>query len=409
MKQEITDNWLRDKVEPPATGRLEVWDTRVPCLVLRITPAGVATWSVRARTRDGKRTRPALGTWPAVGISEARKRARQQLAAIQGGADPVLDKRSARVERSARAAEPTVAQRMTEWLAEREADLVKPFRPRTADEYRRMMNREILPRLGARPLRETTREHWTGIVAAKRRTAPAMASLLYRCISAFLGHAEARGWIPAPLLPRKGLATIAPPAASRKRVLTYAELRAVWRASEGFSPKTRAFVRLLVLTGVREIEVADIAVGEVDLAAASWIIPGARTKNGQPHKVPLCRLAMSEIEAVWPRDGEEVGVDGRLLGQIPGGGLRGFSKLKVRLDAASGVTGWRFHDLRRTARTGMTALGVGRDVAELAINHISGRSALQRIYDQHDYSEEIAAALKAWQGHVASVVGQGHC
>ena len=67
---------------------------------------------------------------------------------------------------------------------------------------------------------------------------------------------------------------------------------------------------------------------------------------------------------------------------------------------------WRIHDLRRTARSGMARLGVPRDHAEAALNHLSARSALERTYDRHDYGPEIVAALTLWQGHVAGLVGQ---
>jgi integrase len=403
MQRDINDAWLRVQ-RPPAAGRLEVWDTRVTGLVLRITPSGAASWSVRLRTKDGKRTRPTLGAWPAVGIADARRRALTLIAAIHGGADPVAHKRAVRAERAARAAEPTVAERVAEWLTAREADEARPLRPRSAEEYRRAMRRDVLPRLGGRALRATTREDWTKLIAAKRRSAPAMASLLYRTASAFLGHAEAHGWITASPLPRRGLAAIAPPLASRERVLTDEELRAVWRGSGQLNPKPRAFVRLLMLTAAREMEVADIAAGEVDCAAGCWTIPRGRTKNGRPHTVPLGPLALAEVEAIWPEHGEHTSPDWRLLGAIPGGGLRGFSKLKARLDALSGVTGWRWHDLRRTARTGMTRLGVPREHAEAAINHVSGRSKLERTYDRHDYGPEIAAALWRWQAHVTALV-----
>jgi hypothetical protein len=42
--------------------------------------------------------------------------------------------------------------------------------------------------------------------------------------------------------------------------------------------------------------------------------------------------------------------------------------------------------------------------AEAAINHVSGRSELARTYSRHDYSDEIATALKRWQAHVAALV-----
>jgi hypothetical protein len=77
----------------------------------------------------------------------------------------------------------------------------------------------------------------------------------------------------------------------------------------------------------------------------------------------------------------------------------------VRVDAASGVTGWRWHDLRRTARTGLSRLGVPPAHAEAALNHVSHRTPLEKIYDHHDYRPEILAALRLWQGHVAGLVG----
>ena len=52
----------------------------------------------------------------------------------------------------------------------------------------------------------------------------------------------------------------------------------------------------------------------------------------------------------------------------------------------------------------MTRLGVPREHAEAAINHVSGRSALERTYDRHDYAAEIVAALGRWQEHVARLV-----
>jgi integrase len=403
VKRDINDAWLRG-LKPPQRDRLEVWDTRMVGLVLRLTPAGAASWSLRARTHDGKRTRSTLGTWPALGIAEARRRALAQLAAIHGGADPVAEKRTARAGRAAREAEPTVADRVAEWIAAREADRAKPLKPRTATEYRRTMEHDVLPRIGGRPLRETTREDWARLVAAKRRKAPAMASLLYRCASAFLGHAEAHGWVAANPLPRKGLAAIAPPLAARERVLNDDEIRAIWNTSAELNPKPRAFVRLLVLTAAREMEVADIAVGEVDLGTGRWTMPGARTKNGLSYIVPLCPLSLAEIALVWPEHAGETAPDWRLLGAVSGGGLRGFSKLKSRLDVVSGVINWRWHDLRRTARTGMTRLGVPRDHAEAAINHVSGRTKLERIYDRHDYGPEVIAALTCWQAHVAALV-----
>ncbi|MCS6921780.1 MAG: hypothetical protein NZM07_07705 [Elioraea sp.] len=78
----------------------------------------------------------------------------------------------------------------------------------------------MLPALGARRLRETTRKDCPRLVEAKRTAgAPAMAALQYRVVSAVLQHGEAAGRIEATLLPRKGAQTVAPPPASPERTL----------------------------------------------------------------------------------------------------------------------------------------------------------------------------------------------
>ncbi len=411
-RRDLTDAYLRS-VTPPAEGRLELRDRKVPGLVLRMTANGTASWSVRVLARDGKHTRPSLGTWPHVGIADARKLAMAAIAAIQAGGDPIAEKPAARAERKAKASEKSVADRLVEWREAKTVDAKSPWSDRYAAEVARIARRDIEPKLGKRLLIETTRADWTGIVAVKRKAAPAMAAAMFRVVASFLSYAEANGWIAAPLLPRKGAATLAPAPAARQRALTDAELVEVWRAAGKEPPKLRTFVRLLILTACREMEAADIAVGELDLEANRWAIPADRTKNGNPITLPLCTWATAELRGVMPED--EVGADYRLLGRIRGSGLRGFSKLKARLDeristarAAAGVKdvmpAWRWHDLRRTARTGMTRLGVPREHAEAAVNHLSARSALERTYDTYNYGPEIVAALGKWQAHVAALV-----
>ncbi len=442
MKRALTDTWLR-AVEPPAAGRMEVVDGRTPGLVFRITASGAASWMYRGRTKDGRATRIKLGDYlpdrkdPGMSLGQARKAAKDAAADLRKGADPVAEKRAAKAARKAQEtaarqladaetgkAEHTVSARLAAWQAARLADPAKPWSPRYAAEVARVCNQAVIPKLGKRQLVETTRQDWTALIGAQKRSvvaaqpkakagakrkpgAPARdgagaAAFLYRTVSAFLNFAEVHGWIPLPLLPRKGAGLIAPPPAERTRVLTDAELVAVWKAADREPPKLRAFVRLLILTAARETEVADIAAGELDLEAGRWSLPGERTKNGIGYALPLGPLALAELRAVWPED--PPAPDHRLLGRVAGSGFRGFGRLKIRMDRAAKVTGWRWHDLRRTARTGMTRLGVPRDHAEAAINHVSGRTKLERTYDRHDYAPEVLAGLTRWQEHVAYLV-----
>ena len=398
MRVELTDAFLRALLPPPR-GRIELRDTFVPCLALRITANGTASWSVHVRTHGGKRTRPSLGEWPTIGIKAARSRARELLVEVARGGDPVEEKRTARAERRAREVLPTVAAFLAEWRKAK----AESWSPRYAKEIERLCSKIIEPALGKRALRETTRQDWTGLIAAQRSRRPSTGTWLYQLASAFLGYAEAHGWIETFLLPRKGLAQIAPKAAPRQRALNDDELRRVWQASAQLVPKSRCFVRLLILTGCRVSEAAAIAMGELDVAAARWTIPAERAKNRRSITLPLLPLAMAELAAVLPEP--LPGADYRLLGRASGSGLNGISNIKERLDQVSTVAAWTMHDLRRTCRTGMARLGVPAEHAELALNHVSNRTTLQRTYDVHDYEDEVLAALTRWQAHVAAIVG----
>lgn len=404
MRVKLSDAWLR-AMTPPAEGRVEVRDAACPGLVLRVTKSGAASWSARGLMPDGRHGRVTLGTYPEVGLAEARKRARAATAAVQGGADPLAEKRAKRAEAETKRSAPTVASRWDEWaqVAGRTAMKGRGWSDAHTERVAWMLERVVKPELGARALIETTRADWTALVAAQHKKGPAAAGNFLRIAAAFLNHAEAAGWITAPLLPRKA-SKLAPPVASRERVLTDDELAAVWKAAGTLSPKPRSFARLLILTAARRGEVADIALGEVDRDAGLWTLPPARTKNRAGHAMPLCALALAELGAIWPDDAAELDPGHKLLGRVRGSGLSGFSKIKAAVDKASGVTGWDWHDLRRTARTGMSRIGVSREAAEAALAHISGRAGLVGVYDRHTFREEALGALRAWQEHVAALV-----
>jgi integrase len=82
--------------------------------------------------------------------------------------------------------------------------------------------------------------------------------------------------------------------------------------------------------------------------------------------------------------------------------VNGFSKAKQRIDQLSGVTGWKFHDLRRTVRTRFSALPVQDIVRELVIAH--AKPGLHKVYDQHSYQDEKRRCLELWEQRLLSIV-----
>src|SRR5262249_61702781 len=81
---------------------------------------------------------------------------------------------------------------------------------------------------------------------------------------------------------------------------------------------------------------------------------------------------------------------------------------KQNLRAAAGIdpAGCRFHDLRRTAATGMQRLGTRIEVIEQAINHASGtRAGIVGTYQRHDYLDEVRIALQKWANRIEEIAG----
>jgi len=175
--------------------------------------------------------------------------------------------------------------------------------------------------------------------------------------------------------------------ASRDRVLTGEELSAIWRATGDVGEPFGSIVRLLILTAQRESEVGGVAWAELSDDLAMWMIPAARAKNGNDHLVPLAPAARELLTAL-SRDHALV---------FPGNagtGFQGWSKAKARLDERSGVTGWRLHDLRRTAATGLQRLGVRLEVTEAVLNHVAGtRAGIVGVYQRHNWMDEKRTAL----------------
>jgi hypothetical protein len=120
--------------------------------------------------------------------------------------------------------------------------------------------------------------------------------------------------------------------------------------------------------------------------------------------VPLCDLARAELAAVWPDYSGGAGDCWKLLGRAPGSGFSGYGRLLARLKARSGVVDWSWHDIRRAGRTTLTHLRVPEADAEAALNHVSGRSKLDRTYNHADAAPAAIRALRTWQGHVADIL-----
>jgi integrase len=182
---------------------------------------------------------------------------------------------------------------------------------------------------------------------------------------------------------------------ARDRVLSDEEIRAVWQAATDRGDTFSAFVKLLLLTGQRREKVASMK--WADLQNGVWHIPTEAREKGNGEELVLPQMAIDIINA-QPR----IAGNAYVLSSTQSGlHLSNFWHGKHALDKASGVTEWRLHDLRRTARSLMSRAGVRPDVAERVLGHVAG--GIEKVYDRYRYVEEKGAALKVLAGLIQTI------
>ena len=86
--------------------------------------------------------------------------------------------------------------------------------------------------------------------------------------------------------------------------------------------------------------------------------------------------------------------------------VSGFSKALTMAKRLSGVDGWHWHDLRRSATTGMAKLSIPPHICERVLNHSAGRTLSQvaRVYNVHSYGDQVRRALEIWASEVERIV-----
>lgn len=387
-----------DKLEAPANAQVDFRDSgpnRVPGLMLRISPTGTKSW-VLATRRPGSKfsSRVTLGRYGSdCTLTDARRLAQKFKQELREGNDPVSQRR-ARAE--AAAAEAAKQPLTVAIVSERFVAHCHKIN-RTASEQERMFKVDILPKWGKRPLGEIRRSDILTLIDTKAETSPFMANRLLALVRRFFNWAISKD-----LIDTNPAAGLAAPASerSRDRVLSSSELERVWKAAKTMSWPFGPIAQLLILTAQRRDEVVSMRWSEIDLEEGVWTLPADRTKNGVPQRLPLPSLAKELLMALPRIEGTDfVFPSSRNPSAKP---VSGLSKAKARLDAEAGVSDWRFHDLRRTAASGMAQLGIAPHVIEKLLNHVTGQlGGVAGIYNRFGYDSEKGKALEAWANHLS--------
>lgn len=363
----------------------DYWDDRLPGFGVRVAQSGRKSFIVRYSAADGRKRRLTLGAYPVLTLADARDKAREALAAVARGEDPQGKKKA---ERRA----PTFGELAKVYL-ERHAKVKK----RRWREDERVLRVDLLPHWKRRKAksigRQDVSEVLDGIVA---RGAPIMANRTKALISKIYNFGIGRG-----LVEHNPCLGVPMPAKARQRdrVLSEEEIRALWRVLDHEDPVMAATFKMRLLTAQRGVEVLAMRWEHID--GDWWTIPAEVAKNGLTHRVPLAPQVQSLLDELRPVTGGSVWVFASP--RRKGAHITAVQKAAERIAKRAEVD-FVPHDLRRTAASFMTSMGISRLVVSKILNHVE--SGITAVYDRHSYDAEKRQALVRWAGKMDEILGR---
>jgi len=426
------------KALKPTHGRkvTEYRDRDVSGLEIRVWESGAKSWRCHyTRRGDGRRRVVGLGSYPGIPLKEARRKARRLQSEVEDQekrADPAA-------KRSMRKAAVTFSDLANNWI-ELHAKPNKSARALRDDLS--MLSRHILPEIGSLKACEITKRDVLRLLAgvaskpdaritknAEPRKMTHRPNRVFELVRAIFRWGVSQDELQVD--PTYGLKPPIKKEKPRERELSTYEIKMLWealdrapdtrRATKGaasseiiatpadipMAKATGLALKLSLVTAQRIGEVTGMAVPELSLseAAAVWVIPGSRTKNGEPNRVPLSALALELIAEARALAGESKWIfpspsgDGPIDAHAP-------TRALSRARSSIGIENFRVHDLRRTAATRMAEIGVSPQTISLVLNHVSARrgTVTGKAYVQYSYDREKREALEAWAQRLTEII-----
>jgi integrase len=351
------------RIKSPGT----YFDETTPAFGIRVGK-NRKTWIVM---RGVQRQRVRVGHYPAISLADARKEAKKLLTE-----------------------EPTKNSSMTFGAtSDLYKEAIKAKKPRTQRDYKRILDKYLVLNLGKKKLSEITYEDVTSIadklkVSEKSHCLAVARTFLRWCVK------PPRRYIPHS--PLEGVVVVA--GKGRKRILKPDELKKVWDATTIRGYPYGTIVHLLILTGQRKSEIANLRRTWIDPKAKTITLPEWACKNSREHTFPYGDMVAAELEAIPRFNSTDLLFPSVVSDERP---ISGWSKYKKNL--GDGVEGWTLHDLRRTFGTKLAELEVLPHIVERLLNHKMGSignkadsvvSAVAEVYNLATYMPKMRDAIE---------------
>lgn len=269
--------------------------------------------------------------------------------------------------------------------------------------------KHVLPVIGDVPLNKITRlrlNRLFNVLLADGKISEA--KRVFALCKQFFSWAETQGYLPySPLGAMKRRDVGGRNTPPRERTLTDAEIWIFWHGLDlwGISEQCRWALRLCLLTARRPDEVVRARKDEFHLRINVWR-QGTRNKSARDHSLPLTplmRICIDKLIAASPKDTPWL-VPSPKDAQKPlsRGAITQVIRRMLRAERGLGIAPFTTRDLRRTARSKLSALDVSNDVARKIMNH--SLEGIDRVYDTHDYLPQMKQALDAFSDNIEGII-----
>jgi integrase len=390
----LTDTTIRNA--KPAAKPVKLFDERG--LFLIVTPTGGKWWRLKYRF-EGKEKLLSLGTYPDVGLKDARERrdrARMQLA---DGIDPSHSRKAQKSLRQERAANSFEAV-AREWYEKYSPNWVDAHGSRII----RRLERDVFPHLGSRPIADINapellhvirRIETRGALETAHRALGNCGQVFRYAVATGRAARDPSGDLRGALPPVKGehFAAVTEPTQA-------AEILRAIDAYQGSAVVSSA-LRLAPLVFVRPGELRGAEWAEIDFDNAEWRIPGARMKTGTDHIVPLSRQALTILREIHPLTGA-----GRYVYPSARTSTRPMSDnaiLAAMRRMGIGKEEMSGHGFRAMARTILDeVMGVRPDLIEHQLAH-AVRDPNGRAYNRTAHLAERRKMMQQWADYLDSL------
>lgn len=372
-------------------------------LYLAVSPKGAKSWRFIFQW-GGKRKEMGLGSFLAVDLKAARKKAEDARKQVADGVNPIEARKAQEAvetpQESRRFAD--VAERFIAW---KETDWKKP---KYAANWRTMLTRHLsglaekdVATLTAEDLANVFKPIWNSLASAKEMRSR-VRQILDAAISWRLREAPNPDARLGPLLPKRNHVKV------HRAAMPYEHVPRLVRQLQEKDTVSACALEFTILTAVRSAEALGTRKAEIDRKAKLWVIPKERMKAGVEHRVPLAPQVMAIVDHVWALTPD----DGFLF---PGGHHDG-----VRLGSKPMAHPALWNLLKRMADEGLTVHGFRSsfadwaadmtdhpyEVREAALAHAVG-SQVSRAYRRTDSLDKRRELMAAWANYAAGPKGRG--